>query len=380
MASIQSVLRAEVITEVVSRIASTTTELLAMFDMGPGGRAVRPVGHRFGSYDVFNNARWTGPAAAPGDAATRINRQKVGNVPYTIARTHPSIWLPAEEVHNLRPIGGPTSQFDEAGASYIANQERYLGQVIGNFRTVMLQGMLRGKLYAHQDGQHLYYNHNPSGAYFELDFRLPTGNTGQLDMLGTGDILDVPWDNPTANIPKHLADINSAFQELTGSQLNMVIVNNATWQHVINNDYVVTQGGIANTPFTEYVRQIGTGPDGTPINQFRGTLRCMPWVEWVITDEGVETGADGNTDYTKHVSDGYASFLPTPRPQMFQMLEGSEPVAEREGSPQVVRTGLYAWAVNSANPTGTNLYALDNAIPAAYVPAAYAYGQVVWTP
>jgi len=378
MPSIQSVLRAEVITEVVSRIAATNTTLLTMFEMGPGGRAVRPVGHRFGSYDVFNNSRYTGPASAPGDAATRINRQKAGNVPYTIARTHPSIWLPAEEIHNLRPIGGPSSQFDEGGASYIAQQERYLGQTIGNHRTLLLQGMLRGALYAHQNGNEIYWNHTSSGAVMTMDFRMPAGNKSQLNMLGTGNIIDTSWDNPTANIPKHLTDINAAFQVLAGSQLNMVMVTSAVWQNVINNDYVVTQAGVANTAFDEFERRIGTNPDGSPINQFRGRLRCLPWIEWVIMDEGVEIGPDGSATYTKHIGDSNAAFLPTPRPQLFQMLEGSEPVSDREGAPQVVRTGTYAWAVNSSNPTGTTLFALDNAIPAAYVPAAYAYGTVVF--
>lgn len=380
-------MKAQVITRVVSRIASSNNQLLALFGFQPGGVAVAPrFGHRHGSYDIFNNTRQSTPGTAPGEPAVNIRRQKVGNVQYVIPRSFSKIPIPAEEVHNLRPIGGPTSQFDEGGLTHIRAQLRYLGQRIGNFRTVLTQGMLRGSLYGHQSGNYLYWDHTSAGADITIDFKVPAGNLGRLNMLGAGNIIDTLWDNPTANIPLQLTNINAAFQQLQGTGLAMVATTSKVWNNVINNDYVATQAGIANSPFTQYEQRLEGTTNTVTVNQFRARLACLPWLEWWITDDGVKTGDDSTDEssmtFSKHIDDNYAAFLPIngPNRDYFEMLEGSEPVSDREGAPQIVRTGLYSWQVNSSNPTATNLFALDNALPANYVPGTYAYGQVLTTP
>lgn len=376
--AIQDVLRAEVITGVVSRVAASTSAFLNLFNFQPGGAAVRPRGHRHGSYDIFNNTRAVARGAAPGAPAPRRKRQKVGNVPYVIPRAHDSIWLPSEELHNLRSIGGPASQFDEAGRDYIAGQSRILGQYIANFRTVLTCGMVRGKLYAHEDGDGVYYDYTSSNALYDIDWKLPAGNKDQLNMLGNGSIIAATWATASTDIHKHLLDINAAFQALCGSQLNICVCTSKVWGHVLNNDAVRALAGTSQTPFDTYQRQVGVGPDGKPINLFTARLRGIPWVEWIITDEGLDLGPDGETTFTKHIGDTAVAFLPEPRSDMFQMLEGSEPIIEYDGGPEVVRMGTYAWAVRSANPSGHNMFVVDNSLPAGLIPNAWAYGTVVF--
>lgn len=375
--AIQEVLRAEVITGVISRVAASTSTLLNLFGMQPGGPAVRAVGHRHGSYDVYNNVRTVARGAAPGQPAPRTSRNKVGNVPYVIARAHDSLFLASEEIHNLRSIGGPASQFDEAGRDYITFQARSLGQKIGNFRTSMLVGMIRGALYGHEDGEALYWDYSSSGALITVDFKLPAGNKNQLDMLGAGNIISGVWSTTSTDIPLHLLNINAAFQQLCGSQLALAICGSTVWNYVLKNQYVQAQAGTANTPFDVYQRQVGVGPDGVPINIFTCRLRGIPWLEWLVTDEGLELGASGSESFTKHIGVNDIAFLPAPNNALFQMMEGSEPVIEYDGGPETVRTGLYAWTVRSAQPSGHTLYVLDNCLASGYIPNSWAYATVL---
>lgn len=377
--SIQKALLAEVVTGAISRVAASTNFFLNMFEMQPGGNAVRPAGGgRTGTYDIFNNTRTVAPASIPGSPAPRVTREKVGRVVYTIPRAHAKLFMSYEELNNLRPIGGPAGTFDTAGVSYIGLQARNLGQKIANFRTASLIGMLRGGLYAHESGQLQYYDFTSTSALWSVESQIPAGNLNQLNMLGSGNILDASWDSPTANVPQQLANINSAFQQLNGGSLVQVVCTHKTWNYLITNDYVVAGGGMASTPFESYERITGTGPDGTPINAFRGRLRAVPWVDFIISDEGLTLGVEGSETFTKLVPEGGAYFLPSITPSLFQMLEGSEVVVEREGDAPTLRTGLYAWSATVADPAGINLYILDNALAAGYVPNAWAYGTVVF--
>lgn len=377
--SIQKALRAEILTGVVSEVAASTNMFLNMFGMQPGGSAVRPAGGgRHGAYDVFNNTRTVAPASIPGSPAARVTREKVGKVQYVMPRAYAKLFLSYEELNNLRPIGGPAGVFDTAGASYIALQARNLGQKIANFRTASLVGMLRGGLYAHEDGPRMYYDFTSTSAVYQIASRIPAGNLSQLDMLGAGSIIDASWNNPTANIPLHLSKINAAFQQLNGGSLVQAVCTSLMWNYLLSNDYMVAGAGMASTAYDIYERITGTGPDGTPINAFRGRLRAVPWMDWIITDEGLMLGAEGSESFTKLVPDTGVYFLPNITPSLFQMLEGSEPVVEREGQPAVLRTGVYSWSATLADPAGINLYILDNALAAAYVPNSWAFGTVVF--
>ena len=373
-ASIQRTLRSEVITGLVSRVASSTNFLLNMFGMQANGPAVRAAaGGRHGAYDVFNNTRTVAPASVPGEPASRVTRQNVGKVPYEIPRTMSKLFMSFEELNNLRPIGGQNGTFDVAGEQYIALQARNLGQKLANWRTALLVGMLRGGLYAHDSGPNRYWDWTSTSATWSIDPQLPSGNKTQLNMLGAGSIITSSWDNPSAPIPTHLANVNSAFQQLNGGALRTILCTHVMWNFVVNNDAVIAGGGVASTPFDVYERIGGVGPDGTPINAFRGRLRAVPWIDWIITDEGLSLGAEGSESYTKMIPDTGAIFLDTISPTTFQMLEGSEVVVEREGAPQTLRTGTFAYAVPVADPAGIYLYTGDNALPVGYVPNSWAF-------
>jgi hypothetical protein len=198
-------------------------------------------------------------------------------------------------------------------------------------------------------------------------------------MLGAGDIIDTSWNNPSADIPLHLSNIDAAFQQNYGGRLENIICPGNVWQQVIKNDHVSSQAGIANAPFRRFERVVGTREDGTPINASIGEIAARPGLLWYITDEGLELGAEGSEAFVKYVADNNAMFLPDVRSTgIFSMMEGSEPIAEVDGGPETVKTGFAAWSTKESNPTITNLFALDNVLPVNHIPNSNAYGTVIF--
>ena len=230
----------------------------------------------------------------------------------------------------------------------------------------------------HESGDDWYFTFASAGSQLQVSHQMPAGNKSQLDMLGGGDIIDVSWDNPTADIPKHLGEIDAAFQQLYGGRLENVICQSAVWQNVIKNDHVASQAGIANTPFSIFQREVGSREDGSPLAVSVGELSCRPGVRFYITDEGLDLGAPGSEAFSKYVGDNSAIFMPSPNSGVYSMQLGSEPIAEFDGGPKSVRVGLSSWAKESANPTVTEIFALDNALAINHIPNSTAYGTVVF--
>ena len=378
MATIHEILRPLTLTKVISQIAATTNRLLMFFEMGPGGANETYVGHgRQGSYRVFDNVRSATLGRAPGTPAGRRSRRPVKEIPFVYPRSHEEVYLLAEEIHNISKISDPRMR-DEAGADFIRQQTRPVGQRNGNWRTQQIVGMMRDSLYVVEDGDDWYFSTSSSGSLYRINYQMPSGNKDQLDMLGDGSIIDTPWSNPNANIPRHCQEINAAFLELNGGRLTDVFVNHVQWDNVVNNDYVAAGHGIANPPFKTFEREVGTGPDGIPINEQVGTLLNVPGVTWHITDEGLEWGAPGSETYDKHIGNNNAWFGVGPRefPDVYQMYQGSEPIVEYDNGPETVKIGAQSWSKKSSNPTGTEIFQLDNALAVNHVPNGSAYGTV----
>ncbi|CAB4191737.1 Major capsid protein GpE [uncultured Caudovirales phage] len=381
-ASLAELLSTKMTARAVTQVAATTSELLNFFgfqgnDSKTDGRNVRRVGHRTVGYDIFNDARTVGSGRAPGTAAGTIRRQAVGRVEVTFPRMYEKLPLLHDELHNFRKIGGPSNEYDEAGKDYIMKQQRYLGQRAANFRLLLIAGMMRGgALYGHVSGDDIYYDFTSSGAAFTVDWKMPAGNKTQLNMTGSGSIIDASWATTSTNIPLHLAQINAGFQYLAGTSLKNIIINSTTWQYIINNTKVQQQAGTSATPFETFKRDVGMGSNGRPLTVQHATLRACPFFDFMITDAVIEVGPLGNTSTVKLVPDGYAWFGPEPDSNICEMLLGSEPVNEGYGKNTSVQYGAYAWTKEVDDPAGVFMYSLDNALPAWYIPNASAWGQI----
>lgn len=380
MGSIAEILSTKVTTKAVSRVAAATSRILTLFQMNPGGANERSQGYRRFGYDIFNDARSVAIARAPGATSGTVRRQAVGRVDGTFPRVAEKLPLLLEELHNFRRIGGQMAEFDNGGQEFIRRQQRFMGQRVANFRLLSLGGMMRGKMYAHRtdSGDDIYYDFTSSSALHTVDWQIPAGNLSQLDMLGAGSIIGTSWDNPVADIPGDLLQIDKAFQVLCGSRLEFAVCGSTMWNNIINNDYVISQAGTSNTAFEIIQREDGVSENGMPRTTMLGRLRAVPWLTWHITNEGLDVGTQASTTYTPFVGDNNVWFGPQPNPDYMEMLLGSEPVSEGPNLPATERFGMHAYNVNTYDPAGYVLHTLDNALPALYVPKATAYGTCVF--
>jgi len=381
-ASLHEILSTKVTTRVVSREAGANKYLLRLFGMEPGGSAERQVGHRQFGYDIFNDTRTVAQGRAPGSSAGTVRRQAVGRVDGVFPRFYEKLPLLAEELHNLRAIGAPNNVYDERGVQYVLKQQRFMGQRVGNTRLAMLAGMIRNSFYGFKYGDDIWYDFSASSGsgvqQFQVDWKMPSANMSQVNYTGGGNLITTSWANPAADIPKHLRDINAALQSSTGTTLDLIICPADTWGYVISNDNVQAQAGISNPPFTQYERAVGTDSEGRPQTVIVGRIAAVPWIQWIITNEGVKIGAPGSETFTQFVENGKFWYGPNPSTNYFEMLLGSEPVNEGYGSPETVRYGMAAWTKLVDDPAGRMLFTLDNAIPANYIPAASGYATAVF--
>lgn len=369
-----------VLTQVISERIEASGHFLRHYGLQPGGPNETNMGHgRLGAYHVFNNTLKTAAGRAPGTAAARLNPNNATKVPFEYPRQFSSIPLLAEQISNFGRIDDPAVR-DKAGAKMIALQTNYLAQLSTNWRTAMLAGVIRDSLWYVVDGDSWYWQYTNANSAIQIPTQMPAGNKAQLNMLGGGNLLGASWATETTDIPGQLMAIHAAYQQLTGAGLMECQTTSAIWNNVIKNDYVQASHGTANAPFTVISKETGRGPDGKPYTTMKARLNFMPWVEWLITDEGLMLGKPGAESFAKHIPDNTVVFRGTPvvGSSDIECYIGSEPVAEYDGGPKTDKFGLNAWSRELANPTVTEIFSLDNALVVNQVPKNTAIGTVVF--
>lgn len=364
--ALPSLLQPSVVNERISRLRVINTTLQNRFGMQSGGPAVRssPTGRR-GSYDVFNDTREVATARLPGATAATIARNPRGNVAFIIPRIAEKKPLLMEELSNFRPVGGPTNVVDQNGQLFIADEEMINKQRITNAREFQVAAMLRGSYTYTQSGDDLI--HGFSGGGITINYRIAAGNKTQLNMLGGGDIIGVSWDNPAAPIITDLFQIQAAFNQLTGRGLKQVMVTSVGWGNVLNNIQVQNQAGSVNQVF-DYISKDDDS------EEFTARLKAAPWVEWLITDNGLNL----NGTFTKLIPDTAAVFTTTVGPQVAKFYECGEPVVVEWTRQQLYAQGEYFYYDLKGNPASYELYSIFNGLPVLLIPDSIAFGTVVF--
>lgn len=381
------ILAPQVLTNVISQQAAGSEWILNLFGVNHGtdradalfdeendiekGVNVLNFGHgRNGAYNIMDNSRKVAKGRGPGTSAAQSQLQNIGSQPFTYPRMFDSIRLLAETFHNLGLIENP-AQRDLAGRRMIELQTKVKAQECANWRKAALIGSLRSTLKANRSGEDINWSF---GSGFSVSDQLPAGNKGQLNMLAAGNILAASWALAGTNINSHFDKINEAFQRLCGGALRTMICPSNVWTAIIGNDFIRNVAGSSNPPFQYLEHQVPKKIATRMKNVKIAKLAVQPQLTIYVTDEVVEL-ADGEQ---KIVPDGQALFLGfEPDDGTVAMYEGSEPVAEFDGGPKTIRTGFSSWQVERANPTATEVFFLDNAMPVIHVPKAVALGTVI---
>lgn len=401
--SLHSLLTPQVILKAVSRIRKFQGRLGRFMGFQPNkynpdnvsleGPNTRTGDTRFASFRIDDVTRVVAKARAPGTGPASVPTNPVGEVRVSCARYHEKVRLLGEFLGNLTPIIGPNSQIDTGGQSYIAREITRLAEKYNNTIELMTMGMIQDNLYFQMSGDNLLPVIGAPTAPnigFQIPFQLPAGNKNQLNMLGTGNIIQIGWQNVGAPLIKNCMQINAAMTQLSGYQPKHVWMNGLTWYNVLLNAEVRNTAGTSNTPFAEYDRVPEMGSDGMPQAEFAAQLRGIPWLTWHIADDVVVTGGDidpswtqgttdvtaGTTTFQKVCPDNTAAFMPDPSPDWAEMYQGAEYVSENAGQPMTLKRGYTFWKEWVTQPSCIELISLMNAIPLAYVPRAWAFATV----
>lgn len=396
--SLHSLLTPQVILKAVSRIRKFQGRLGRWVGFQPNrfnpdtvsieGPNTRQGDTRFATFRLDDVTRVVSKGRAPGTGPASVPPNPVGDVRISCARFHEKVRLLGEFLGNLSPIIGPNSQIDTGGQSYIARQTLHLAEKYNNTVEMMTTGMFQDNLYFQLSGDNLLPVIGAPTAPnlgVQIPFQIPSGNKNQLNMLGTGNIINIGWQNAGAPLIKNLLQIQAAMTQLSGYQPKHIWLNSLMWYNVLLNTEVRNTAGSANTPFAMYDRIKEKAMDGMEMPEFAAELRGVPWVQWHIADDVLVQGSDidptwasapSSATFTKVCPDNTAIITPEPSPDWTELYLGAEMIIENAGQPFVRKNGYTFWKEWVTQPSCIELIALMNAIPLLYVPKATAFATV----
>lgn len=383
--TIGELLAPQVIIDTISEVNTNKGELAKFMGFALGSGGIRKVPTRVAEYRIFNHTREPAAPRIPGTGPQAVPPNPVGTRRVAMARMFEKIVLDAEMLGNISRIDGPNSQLDVGGQNYIKSQMDFLGEKFNAAIQFMTAGALRGIFYMNPSGDNWTFSFSSTTGSISVDLAIPSGNKTQLDMLGSGSIIDTSWDNPAAQIVTHCIKIGAAMVQLTGMPLQNVVLNSVLWEKVINNTQVRSIGGTVQAPFDSFNYVIDKVDGYKNRGMGKAVLKALPWLTWNICDEVLSVGGSdpvystGTGTLTKVVPNENAVFMPDPDNSWCQMWHGGELVAEDYGKPMVMRTGLYAWKRFDIEPTTVNILSLLNAVPVYYRPQGVCYGTVVFS-
>lgn len=361
-----------VVTRVVRTIVSPQDLLQRFFGLTPDAANVQNVSGHDCSWDVFENTRQLANMRAPGTGPGTRKIQPASHVFARIPRMHEKVHLLDEQIFRMRQLGQNPNNVDVNGQSYVFKQQEIIAQRFRNTREFMLSRMLRGSFQVKQTGDD--WIPCDSGGIFTVDFQVPAGNKSQLNITGGGDAIAASWATTSVDIPTHINTVKKYFAQTHGMQLKYAMCSSTTFhQRVAANTVMQAQAGTANFYWQEYNVNAKLGPNG---EQGFTTIvhKALPWLQWILYDAMLEV--DGTT--TQVIPDDRVVFLPEPANNWVGGFNGSEIVRENRLAPGEERFGMQAWTEPTTQPAGFELLAVDNFLPAVFIPKAIAYASVVF--
>ncbi len=396
--SLHSLLTPQVILKAVSRIRKFQGRLGRWVGFQPNrfnpdnvsleGPNVRYGDTRFATFRLDDVTRVVGKGRAPGTGPASVAVNPIGDVRISCARFHEKVRLLGEFLGNLSPIIGPNSQIDTGGQSYIARQTVHLAEKYNNTVELVTTGMFQDNLYFQMAGDNLLPVIGAPAAPnlgIQIPFQIPAGNKNQMNVLGTGNILQVGWQNSGAPLIKNCLQLQAAFTQLSGYQPRHFWMNSLGWYNVLLNAEVRNTAGSANTPFATYDRVTEKAMDGMPQPEFAAELRGIPWVQWHIADDVLVTNSDidptwstapAAATFVKVCPDNTMIIAPDPSSDWTELYQGAEYISENAGQPMKLKRGYTFWKEWVTQPSCIELIALMNIIPLLYVPKCIGFATV----
>lgn len=349
---------------------------------------VQTITGRSGQYDIFDGTRSLAPFTAPGAPAVDINRKPVGSQPITVPRMYNKIGIEDEQIFGTRNLGQPYSQpVPSRGEQYFTNQVRYLKQRMNNNHEFMTAHMFRGgwRLKPYATGSQLMVladaTDTTAGGVTNSTL-VPAGN-----MTNIGGIIDVSWDDPSANLVEQFMALQVLAARQNGRRITDVWVNGNTGKYLFTNSVIQAVGGSVYKIFDTLNPSQEIGPDQKfPDTGVTVVFRGLPDIKFHIYNQGYVTPGTSESFAAQINASNWNPFIPdnvaimTPPPgDWCEMVEGSEPMQWnlRQSNSEII-SGFGMGTERAIDPPRTDVKMLYNGAPVITEPYAVYYATVIF--
>ena len=318
-----------------------------------------------GTYTRVYGTRTTAKLAAYGSPSSTRNLRNVESIPVVLMHTVESVSLPMFNFRGLirKDADASNLQIDDQGIQEITRQVKEFRKNFDNLRVATLTELLAsGQIFFDGLGNLLP---NSTGAVTIASAQIPASNQGQLNALGAGNILDTSWSNPAADIDRQIQSLRQAAVRLTGYPLKYAFYGKNVPKYLTDNSKIssyLIHNSAAETAF------IGAADVPNPLFG----------LTWLPAYEAFFEDANGNLQGL--FGDDQVVFTPEPDREWMGWLEGKYDVPKSVGmvesdavgqlaSTQVV-SGMFAYAIITADPLTIKMVAGDTFLPVIKVPKA----------
>jgi hypothetical protein len=318
-----------------------------------------------GTYTRVTGTRTTAKLAAYGAPSSTRNLRNVESVPVVLMHTVESVSLPMFNFRGLikKDADASNLQIDDQGIQEITRQVKEFRKNFDNLRVASLtQLFAAGQIFFDGQGNLLP---NSTGAVTIASAQVPAGNQGQLNVLGAGNVIDTPWSNPAADIDRQMQSLRQAAVRLTGYPLKYAFYGKNVPKYMTDNSKIASyfiRNPAADATF------IGTADIPNPLFG----LTWLPAYESFFEDQ--------NGELQGLFGDDQVVFTPEPDRDWMGWLEGKYDIpasigmVESDAVGQLANTqvvsGMFAYAVVTADPLTIKMVAGDTFLPVIKVPTA----------
>ena len=325
-------------------IQQTTTGIPDVFPAGFYA-STQTVDGDTAEYTRVSGTRATARIAAYGSPSQNRELKDIAKVPVKLIHTIESIHHKPHVLTNLLNFADLSRQ--QLGIAEVTRQTRQFKQLFDNLRVAALTSMLFTSSINFDGAGNLLPS--SSGAKLSVNYGVPTGNTGQLDVLdgiyGNGNIIDASWDQATTNIATDLANLKKAAMRLTGYPLAHAFYGQNVLDYLLNNN-----------KFKEIMKFNTAANNQTLAGDVPQGLLGLQWHSAYEAFFEDQTGT--NQDL---VGGDQVLFTPEPSLDWIEWLEGTYPVPTSVGA--ITSDGISATVNNVSLATGM-----------------FSYGQVISDP
>lgn len=368
MSTIDELFHYMTINRIVSRLQGPNHRLCQYYGLMPGGANTDDIGGEKFGWDLYDRTRQvaTGRARGTGPAARAPN--KIGSVNATVYRSFEQVPVDYDRIYRNRGLGESLGTFDVMGEKYLTKQIGTVSERFMNNRELLTALAFRGGFELEIKGDDMYPVPIGTGGPITVDVQHPATNQGNVEGVFAGN-----WDDPAAGkVVKELLALNDHSANNSRYPQQVAWVRAETAYNILQNEEVQKMGGTANMVFQDGSNQLGFEPsnndEGQLSNVMAFVLRGFPAMKWFIYDDHV-TLHDGTSEPFLDV--GEALFTPERNSSWLEWKNGSEPVQKSVAGKIEDQFGFAMWQETQRNPVGVSLYALDNGLPAPYVPSAW---------